>query len=220
MIRVGTRKSPLAMAQTRLAVRLLKEATGIEAEIVPVTSQGDVNRVAPIHRIGRPGAFTHELEDAILDGRIDAAVHSLKDMPVQQPPEAPIAAVLPRGDVRDALIVHRDWHDASQTGLPLKPGARVGTSAPRRQAQLLAAAPEAIPVDVRGNVETRLRLVADGLLDALLMAEAPFGRVELPLPGHLLHVPLPADAFPGSPGQGAIAIQARAESEAFRAFRH
>lgn len=211
-ITLGTRKSPLAQAQTDRVMSLLPTGT---ARKVLIASEGDLDATRPIHQLERPGAFTSALTDAILEGRIDAAVHSLKDLPLQAPKEAPIVAILPRDDPAD-LLIHRD--DAADPSRPLglRANSRVGTSAPRRQTQILAADPELIPVDIRGNVGTRLDLLHRGVIDALLMASAAFERMPLPLPDACRPRRLDPILHPPAPGQGTIAVQAKAGSEAER----
>ena len=211
--RLGTRKSPLAQAQTDRVLSLLPAGL---FEKALVESEGDLDLTSPIQHMDRPGAFTSVLTDAILAGRIDAAVHSLKDLPLQAPADAPVVAVLPRDSAADAMVVRADAIDDARPPLGLKAGARLGTSAPRRQSQALAADPEVVPVDVRGNVGTRLNLVARGVVDALLMAEAAFERMPLPLPEGTIRRRLDPHLFPTGPGQGAIAVQARVGTEAAR----
>lgn len=212
MIRVGTRRSPLAQAQ---ADRVLARLAPRPAHKVLIESEGDLDATRPLHQMERPGAFTSVLTDAVLDGRIDAAVHSLKDLPLHASAGAPIVAVLARDDAADVLV-HRDEARDATRPLGLAPGSRVGTSAPRRQAQLLDADPDLVPVDVRGNVGTRLKLLGTGILDALLMARAAFERLDLPLPEGCRAARLDPQRFPAGPGQGAIAVQARAGTEAAR----
>lgn len=210
MIRLGTRRSPLAQAQTDRVISLLP---GTVAEKIVIETEGDKDQRTTLRHLDRPGAFTSLLTDAILDGRLDAAVHSLKDLPLEAPPEAPIVAILPRDDAADVLLHHEDARDATRP-LGLKAGSRVGTSAPRRQADLLHADPELIPVDVRGNVGTRLALLERGVIDALLMAAAVFQRMRLPLPPKVLARRLDPRDHPPAPGQGTIAVQARRGSQA------
>lgn len=210
VIRVGTRKSPLAQAQTDRVLAALPHASLAK---VLVESAGDLDTTRPIHEMERPGAFTSVLTDAILDGRIDAAVHSLKDLPLAAPAEAPIVAILARDDAADVIIARDDATDASRA-FGLRAGARVGTSAPRRQTQVLDADPDLVPVDVRGNVGTRLKLLEAGVVDALLMAAAAFERLPLALPPRTSMRRLDPREHPGSPGQGAIAVQARRGSRA------
>lgn len=211
-LRVGTRRSPLAQAQTD---RVLANLPPGCAEKILVESDGDIDTTSPLSRLERPGAFTSVLTDAILDGRIDAAVHSLKDLPLAQPEAAPLVAILGRDDAADVLVMRDEAADASRP-LGLRAGSLVGTSAPRRQSQVLEADPELVAVDVRGNVGTRLRLVAHGVVDGLLMAAAAFERMTLPLPPNTTRLRLDPQHFPTGPGQGAIAVQARADSDAAR----
>lgn len=212
VIRIGTRRSPLAHAQTDRVLSLLPPGA---AEKVPIESEGDKDQTTPVHHLDRPGAFTSVLTDAILDGRIEAAVHSLKDLPLRAPPEAPIVAILPRDDAADVLLVRDEVRDDARP-LHLRPGSRVGTSAPRRQTQVLDADPELVPVDVRGNVGTRLRLLEAGVVDALLMAAAAFERMPLPLPPGVAKLRLAPERYPVGPGQGTIAVQARSGTDAAR----
>ena len=209
-ITIGTRKSPLAQAQTDRVISLLPP--GITRKVF-IASEGDLDATRPIHQLERPGAFTSAITDAILDGHVDAAVHSLKDLPLQAPEKAPIVAILRRDDPADLLIHREDAADA-QRPLGLRANARVGTSAPRRQTQILATDPDLIPVDIRGNVGTRLDLLSRGVIDALLMANAAFERMPLALPPGCASRRLDPALHPPGPGQGAIAIQARAGSEA------
>lgn len=208
-LRIGTRKSPLAQAQTDRVLAKLTE----NAEKVLIESEGDRDATSPLHQLERPGAFTSLLTDAILDGRIDAAVHSLKDLPLAAPKEAPIVAILQRDDPADILLAREDAIDPARP-LGLRAGARVGTSAPRRQTQILAADAELVPIDVRGNVGTRMRLLETRSIDALLMAAAARERIPLPVPVGVAIQRLDLIAFPTCPGQGAIAVQAREGSRA------
>lgn len=205
LIRIGTRRSPLAQAQTDRVIARLPPGSSIK---LIVESHGDIDDITPAHQMERPGAFTSALTDAILQGHLDAAVHSLKDLPLAAPPEAPIVAILPRDDPADVLMVRRDAL-APERRLGVRCGARVGTSAPRRQAQLLAADPDLVPVDVRGNVGTRLALLSTGAIDGLVMAAAAIDRLALPPPDGVVPLRLEPSLFPGCPGQGAIAVQAR-----------
>lgn len=210
MIRIGTRASPLAQAQTD---RVIAAIAPTKTAKVVLESHGDLDLVTPLHHMQRPGAFTHGLTDAILEGRIDAAVHSLKDLPLQAPWEAPIVAVLERDDAADLLLC-RDSHLDPKRPLGLKQGARIGTSAPRRQSQVADADPELHCVDVRGNIGTRIRLLQRGAIDGLLMAAAAIDRLQVPLPEGITAIRLDPTHFPSCPGQGAIAVQARRGSDA------
>ena len=199
-IRVGTRGSQLATTQTRLVAEALTAASGIPHELVPIRSHGDANR-ASLSSLGGIGVFAAALRLAILDGEVDIAVHSLKDLPTAPVPGLAIHAIPPREDPRDALC--------ARDGLTLEtlpPGARVGTGSPRRIAQLRRARPDLEFIDLRGNVPTRLRTVTDGELDAVVLAASGLARLDLlDAATELLEpeVVLPA------PGQGALAVEAR-----------
>jgi len=205
--RLGTRRSPLALAQADEARgRLLHACPALTIEIIPVTASGDKVQDRPLAEIGGKALWTKELDQWLLDGEIDFAVHSLKDVETIRPAGITIAAVLPREDVRDALV-----GAASIAALP--PGARVGTSAPRRAAQLLHARPDCRIVPFRGNVATRLARLAAGEADATLLAMAGLNRLGETGVG----TPLDAEHWLPAPGQGAIAIECRTDDLAMRA---
>ncbi len=196
-LRLGTRRSPLAMAQAEEARdRLLAAHPEIAVEIVPVTASGD--RVqGSLADAGGKALWTKELDAWLLAGEIDFAVHSLKDVETIRPDEITIAAVLPREDVRDCLL-----GAASLAELPA--GARIGTSAPRRAALALRARPDCTVVGIRGNVATRLAKLEAGEADATLLAMAGLNRL-----GLTHGVPLDPVEWLPAPGQGAIAIECR-----------
>jgi len=201
-LRLGTRKSPLALAQAEEARARLIAAhglTGADVELVTVTASGDRIQDRPLAEIGGKALWTKELDAALLDGEIDFAVHSAKDVETIRPAGIAIAAILPREDVRDVLV-----GAASITALPQ--GARVGTSAPRRAAMLLHARPDCQVVPIRGNVATRLAKLAAGEADATFLAAAGLNRLGENGTGHAL----PADEWLPAPGQAAIAIECRA----------
>jgi hydroxymethylbilane synthase len=199
-LRLGTRGSALALAQSSTIAEAL-QARGATVEMVTIRTAGD-NR-AP-NSIWGEGAFVTALEAALLDGRIDVAVHSAKDVPTTQDPRLRIAAFPPREDPRDALVAG----DPSLTLDTLPRGARIGTDSPRRVAFLLARRPDLRPHPLHGNVDTRLRRLADGESDALVLAVA--GLTRLGLAGRITQA-LPADVLPPAPGQGALAVQCRAD---------
>src|SRR5215212_4352432 len=190
-LRLGTRGSALALAQARWVAARLTDAV----EIVEVTTAGDLQRAA-----GDKSRWTGALEHALLAGEIDVAVHSAKDVPAELAPGTEIAAVPPREDARDALV-----GAASLDALPH--GARVGTSALRRRAQLLAVRPDLDVVELRGNVDTRLRKLADGELDALVLAAAGLARLRR---DDVTGAAPSGPVFVPAPGQGALLVQARA----------
>ena len=206
-LKLGTRRSPLAMAQAQEARdRLITAHPGSKVEIVPVTASGDKVLDRPLAEIGGKALWTKELDAWLLDGQIDFAVHSLKDVETHRPEEIVIAAVLPREDVRDVLV-----GAASLADLP--PGARIGTSAPRRAAQALHARPDCEVVTFRGNVQTRLAKLAAGEADATLLAMAGLNRLGQSAVG----TPLDPVIWLPAPGQGAIAIECRRDDAATRA---
>ncbi|HUQ12658.1 MAG TPA: hydroxymethylbilane synthase [Novosphingobium sp.] len=202
-IRLGTRRSPLALKQAEEARARLCAAHGwaLDAvELVPVTASGDKIQDRPLAEIGGKALWTRELDARLLDGAIDAAVHSLKDVETIRPAEIMIAAVLPRADVRDVLL-------GARSIAALTPGARVGTSAPRRAAQLLHARPDCRIVPFRGNVATRIAKLAAGEADATLLAAAGLAR----LGEHGVGTMLETDSWLPAPAQGAIGIECRAD---------
>ena len=205
IIKIGTRGSPLALAQARETRARLMAALGREEsafEIVVIKTTGDMVRDRPLSEVGGKGLFTKELEEGLFDSRIDIAVHSMKDMPAEVPTGLSIAAVLPREDARDAFI---SFVSKDLGGLPH--AARLGSSSVRRTAQALRVRPDLVAAPFRGNVETRLQKLRDGTADATFLAAAGLNR--LGLTGHItslieIGTMLPAIA------QGAIAIQIRA----------
>lgn len=204
-IRIGTRRSALALAQAEL-IRLALGAQRIDAEVVPMSTAGDEG--AEPGPAGGKGLWTDAIATALREGDIDVAVHSAKDLPAEDDPALPIAAVPERADPRDVLVVR-------QAGEWLRPGIRVGTSSIRRRAQLLAAQPEAVVVPIRGNVDTRLRKLEQGEADAVVLASAGLLRLGV-APAHA--TPLGVDVMLPAPGQGAIAVQCRAEARALVAL--
>ena len=199
LLRVGSRGSRLALAQAELAAERLR-GPGVQIALVPITTVGDRDRSRPFGEIGARGVFVKEIEEALLDGRIDVAVHSAKDMTSSDTAGLAVGAYLPRDDPRDALCGAGE----------LWPGMRVGTASVRRRAQLLALEPELVVEPLRGNVETRLRKRRERRLDAVVLAACGLDR--LGLGGEIgLRFP-PADVLPEA-GQGAVALQVRAGEE-------
>ena len=210
---VGTRGSPLAIAQTRHVCALLVTAHPALAEdgalrTTVVTTSGDRILDRPLAEIGGKGLFTKEIEEALLDGRIDLAVHSMKDVPTWLPAGLEIAAIPARENPRDVLIARDMPGIAGLAGLPQ--GARVGTGSLRRQAQLLARRPDISVVPMRGNVGTRLRKVAEGAADATLLALAGLKRLGEDVAG--MAVLAPEDMLPAV-GQGALGIECRSDDD-------
>jgi len=200
-LRLGTRRSALALAQSRHVAAAITAATGRPVELVELVTAGD-RSAAPVARLG-VGVFVSALRDALAAKEIDVAVHSYKDLPTAPAEGLRVIAVPPREDPRDALVA-RDGLDL--TGLP--DGARVGTGAPRRIAQLRALGRSLEVVPIRGNVDTRLRRVAEGELDAVVLASAGLGR--LGRRGEITELLDPMVMLP-APAQGALAVECREE---------
>lgn len=211
-IRIGTRTSELALRQARL-VQAALTAQGLDSELVTYKTVGDKRLDEPLSAIGAKGLFTKELETALLKHKIDLAVHSLKDLPTESPDGLVVAGVLVREDPRDALVVNRRTLAGSLSDLPS--GSRVGTSSLRRRAQLLAARPDLEVAELRGNVPTRLMKVDEGRVHAAILAAAGLHRL-----GAQQHITCYLDAPSWLPaaGQGAIAIQTRADDQRVRAL--
>jgi hydroxymethylbilane synthase len=202
---VGTRGSALALAQTRRVCELLEAVRpGVACEVRPIVTRGDRTQASgePLPAIGGKGLFTAELESALRNGEIDVAVHSLKDLPTEEIEGVVIGAVCLRDDVRDCLV-GREGRALSE----LPAGAVVGTSSLRRAAQLLALRRDLVVGSIRGNVETRIRKVREGEVDATLLAAA--GLERLGLLDEATEV-FPPEVLLPAPGQGALAVQARA----------
>lgn len=212
IVRIGTRSSELALRQARLVENALL-ARGIAAELVTFKTTGDKKLDQPLSEIGAKGLFTHELEVALSKNKIDCAVHSLKDLPTESPDGLEIVAQLEREDPRDVLVVNRQTGAESLDDLPR--GSRVGTSSLRRRAQLMARRPDLEVVELRGNVPTRLSKVERGTVHAAILAAA--GLIRLEVEPRITEFLDPPDWLP-APGQGAIAIQARADDERMNAL--
>ncbi|MBI4355857.1 MAG: hydroxymethylbilane synthase [Candidatus Omnitrophica bacterium] len=206
-LRLGTRGSRLALAQTEL-VRQRLAAVGCGCELVIIKAEADQRPDAPLVAISGEGIFVKELEAALTAGRIDAAVHSLKDLPTTLGRGLTLGAVLPREDPRDALVA-RDV----KTFEALPQRARVATSSPRRRSQLLHRRPDVQFVEIRGNVDTRLRKLREEGLDALIVAYC--GLKRLGLADQVTQV-LPTELMLPEPGQGALAVEIRADDAATR----
>jgi len=200
-LRLGSRKSPMAIAQSRQVAGTITERTGCQVEIVGVTTLGDVSR-AQLTQIGGTGVFVSALREALLAGEVDLAVHSLKDLPTGPAAGIALAAVPPRDDPRDALIA-RDGAKVAD----LAAGARIGTGSPRRAAQLLGLRGDLRCVPIRGNAGTRLGKVAEGELDGVILACAGLARIGY---AHAITQVFEPDEMLPAPGQGALAVECRA----------
>ena len=199
-IRIGTRRSALAMAQSGVVADQIARASGREVELVPIVTTGDTSQES-LASLGGTGVFASALREALLAGECDLVVHSLKDLPTAPVPGLRIGATPKRADARDVLV--------ARDGLvldTLPAGAKVGTGSPRRAAQLRAARPDLEVLDIRGNVDTRLGRVSEGDLDAVVLAAAGLGRL-----GRLDSVSqfFELSGWPTAPGQGALAIEVR-----------
>ena len=205
-VRIGSRGSALARWQTDYVAGLLRDAyPGLDVQIEIFTTKGDRVLDTPLPLIGGKGLFTAELEAALHEGRIDLAVHSLKDLPTENPPGLTVGANPPRASVQDVLV-SRNGHTLDS----LPAGATVGTSSRRRAAQLLSYRADFQTADIRGNVDTRVRKAHDpaGPYDAIVLAQAGLERLDR---GEAISAVLPVDVMLPAPGQGALGIQCRDE---------
>ena len=204
--RIGTRGSPLALAQAHETRRRLGEAFGLPEdafEIVVIKTTGDKVLDRPLKEIGGKGLFTREIEDEMLAGRIDIAVHSMKDMPTLQPDGLVLDCYLPREDVRDAFV------SSTATGLSaLEPGTKVGTSSLRRKAQLLNRRPDLEVVEFRGNVQTRLKKLEEGVAACTFLAMAGLNRLGM---AHVAAATIATEEMLPAVAQGAIGIERRVD---------
>lgn len=210
-LRIGTRSSRLAMAQAEIVAEALRPI-GRDVALVPISTRGDAisaRRPRGSWASGPDGQFTHELERALLDGRVDLVVHSYKDLPITAVDGLIVAAVLERADARDCLVTADGGGDLDQLGF----GARIGTSSPRRAAQLAATRSDLIAVPIRGNVETRLARLHAGELDALILAAAGLDRLGIAVPDAAR---LPFELMLPAPAQGALAVQVRSTDASLR----
>lgn len=209
IIKVGTRAGALAIAQTESIIDLLKRHhPHIQFQIETITTRGDTDRKSSLEKIGGTGIFTKQLEEALIEKRIDIAVHSAKDLPSTMTPGLRIGAVPEREDPDDAWL--------SNAGLSLqnsKPGSVVGTGSPRRRAMLLNLRPDLIVKDIRGNVPTRVQKMEDGGYDCLIMACAGLKRINL---DNKITQILPVDKFVPAPAQGALIVQIRTDDTAIQ----
>ena len=205
-LKIGTRGSPLALAQAHETRARLSQAFDLEEscfEIIVIKTTGDRVLDRPLKEIGGKGLFTREIEDDLLSGRIDIAVHSMKDMPTEQPTGLILDTYLPREDVRDAFVsLTKNSMDA------LEPGQKLGSSSLRRKAQLMLARPDLEVVEFRGNVQTRLKKLEDGVADATFLAAAGLNRLGL---SHIAKSFLDPEVMLPAVAQGAIGIERRSE---------
>jgi hydroxymethylbilane synthase len=204
ILRVGTRGSALALAQSGMIADQVAEKTSATVDLVRIKTEGDVNS-GPLAAIGGTGVFVTAVRAALAQGRVDLIVHSFKDLPTAPAPGLTLAAVPPRENPSDALCARDEL-----TLMSLPVGARVGTGSPRRTAQLLAQRPDLRVVPIRGNVDTRLRMVNDGDLDAVVLAAAGLARLDRTASITEL---LPPSVMLPAPAQGALAVECRADDD-------
>lgn len=210
-LRIATRKSPLALWQAEhVAQQIEIRNAGIQTELVPLRTEGDRIANVPLGNIGGKGLFVKELEHALLEGRADIAAHSMKDVPIQFPPGLHLPVILPRADPRDAFVAL----DVN-TIEALPDGAKVGTCSLRRKCQLRAYRPTLEFLDLRGNVDTRLRKLGTGALDAVILAAAGLQRLGL---AERIAELLPVEIIIPAIGQGAIGIECREHDAAVEAL--
>ncbi|MEH3033386.1 MAG: hydroxymethylbilane synthase [Aeromicrobium erythreum] len=206
VVRIGTRASALATTQSGQVATRLTELTGVPVELVTVSTEGDRDRTTLLSELGGTGVFVAALREALVRGEVDVAVHSLKDIPTTPDPRLALAAIPPREDPRDVLVA-RDGLTLGELGA----GDRVGTGSPRRAAQINALGLGVEVVPVRGNVDTRMAKVSGGELDAVVLARA--GLLRLGREGDATEVLDPIQVLP-APGQGALAVECRADDAA------
>ncbi|MCK6447892.1 MAG: hydroxymethylbilane synthase [Planctomycetes bacterium] len=214
-LRIGTRGSDLALWQARYVASTL--APEADCELVILKTKGDIIDHVSLVEVEGKAFFTAELEEALVEKRVDLAVHSHKDLPSEMRPELTIAAIPPRAAMHERLLVRRESLEPDGTFLPLKHGATVGTSSPRRQEQLESLRPDLKITQLRGNVPTRVKKLRDGLYDAIVLASAGLDRLALDLSG-LVDYALPIEWFVPAPAQGALAIQTRKADTELIAF--
>ena len=207
-IRIATRTSALALWQAHyIADRLRQLVPGIAVELAHIKSSGDVNQVSPLREFGGTGAFTKEVQEPVLEGTAELAVHSLKDLPTESVDGLCLAAVPERAPRLDAILLANSSADAPDVD-SLQEGARVGTGSPRRQAQLLHQRPDLRMLEIRGNVDTRIQKLKDGEYDAIVLAEAGLRRLEL---ADEISFLLGPPAMLPAVGQGALGIECRSD---------
>jgi len=211
IIRIATRQSPLALWQAEyVAARLEQEHPGIKTELVKMLTKGDKFLDAPLAKIGGKGLFVKELEQGMLDGAADIAVHSMKDVPVEFPEGLHLAVILPREDPRDAFVSN---HYKCLEDLP--ENAKIGTSSLRRQCQIAERLPNAEILSLRGNVNTRLAKLDAGEYDAIILAAAGLKRLDL---SERIAQALPPEVSLPAIGQGAVGIECRVDDEELNAL--
>lgn len=207
---VGSRGSPLAMIQTQSVICHLQRSGLFRCTIQVISTSGDAKEDAALHLSEEQGWFTRALETALGNGEIDLAVHSLKDLPLQQPEGLALAAVPPRSDIGDCAVVTPNMYNHKHTSLPLYSGATVGTASPRRQAQIRSVRDDLLIEPITGNINTRLDKLENGEVDALILAAAGLKRLNVSASRFVIQ-PLDHSIFVPAPAQGALAVQMRSQ---------
>ncbi|MFV2014924.1 MAG: hydroxymethylbilane synthase, partial [Candidatus Heimdallarchaeota archaeon] len=208
IVKIGTRGSKLALAQAKIAKEMIEKKLGYKVRIEIISSIGDKDQISQLHNFRGMGVFTGMIENELKERRIDLAVHSLKDLPIENTKGLYIPAFLQRDTANDVLLI-KESALIDDDPLEVKKGIRIATGSPRRQSQFLAFEPTSIPIDIRGNVNTRISRLETSFIDGLIMAGAVFDRINIELPKGVRKITLPLDSFPCAPGQGVIALQAR-----------
>ena len=216
MIKIGARGSQLSTAQVKIVQQLIKETLNLDSEFIPIKSHGDVNTSVPINKVVQEGAFTSTLESALINNEVDIAVHSFKDLPTTNPEELNIVAVLKRHSPTDTLVIHKENVTLLENNqFELKRGTRIGTGSARRQSQVLHYFKGISTVDIRGNVETRLKKLEKRQYDGIILASAVFQRINLTIPEDCIKIEMDVQKFPTAPAQGAICIQMKRTNPLF-----
>lgn len=217
---VGARGSDLSLAQTESIILLLKERLKVECDVVIIRTAGDENLEKPLSGGWEQGIFTRAIEAKLAAGAIDLAVHSLKDLPLTQPAVLAIAACPLRASPEDVLVINSNSYTPEAGSLPLRRGATVGSSSPRRGAQLKLLRSDVASAPLRGNVPTRIKRVRAGEIDAAILALAGLQRLSLASGSEgLVYHPLDPAVFTPAPGQGALAVEMRRDHPQFERVR-
>ncbi|MFW9929290.1 MAG: hydroxymethylbilane synthase [Candidatus Thorarchaeota archaeon] len=220
MLKIGARDSKLSKQQVFIVQDLLKKQINLDSSFIPIKSVGDKDLNSPIHKIENEGVFTSTLEEALLSEEIDLAVHSLKDLPTEISDKLAIVAIIKRNDPTDTLLVKKSsFNRIDENSWDILPNTRIATGSERRKSQLLDIFPECITIDVRGNVDTRLRKLHEGLFDGLMMASAVFERLNLDINNDIIKIKLNTDRFPTAPGQGAICLEMKKDHDLYEQIK-
>jgi hydroxymethylbilane synthase len=220
-VRIGTRGSRLALHQARMVSRMLNEH-GHETELTIIKTAGDRDRDSAFINVGEPGIFVREIETALLEERVDLAVHSYKDVPSKGPERLVIAAVPERVDTADRILVRMESAEQTRLPLPVRTGAVIGSASARRRSLLKYLRPDVSTALLRGNLPTRVRRVVEGAFDATLLASAGLTRLDRDTEGQKLdrtgvfEMRLDPEVFVPAPSQGAVAVQVRRDDDATR----